>query len=75
MSHIEHEIVINRPVEEVFDFLADARNEPQYNPHMLHAEQRPVGPIGRGTQFWTEVTTNGRTMEMAYEITASARPH
>jgi hypothetical protein len=29
------EIFINRPVEEVFDFVADARNEPRYNPRML----------------------------------------
>ena len=74
MSHIEREILINRPVEEVFDFLADGRNEPEYNPHMLRAEQVPDGPIGRGTQFRTEITTNGRSMEMAYEITAYARP-
>ena len=74
MAHIEREIVINRPMEEVFDFLADARNEPHYNPHMLHAEQVPAGPIGRGTQFRTEVTTWGRSMEMDYEITAYERP-
>jgi uncharacterized protein YndB with AHSA1/START domain len=74
MTHIEREIVINRPIEEVFDFLADGRNEPHYNPHMLRAEQVPDGPIGRGMQFQTEVTTRGRSMEMAYEITAYERP-
>ena len=74
MTHIEREVVINRPVEEVFDFLADGRNEPQYNAHMLRAQQVAEGPIGRGTQFRTEVTTNGRSMEMDYEITSYARP-
>jgi uncharacterized protein YndB with AHSA1/START domain len=74
MSRIQREIVINRPVDEVFDFMADGRNEPQYNPHMLRAEQISAGPIGRGTQFRTEVTTRGRSMEMAYEITAYERP-
>jgi uncharacterized protein YndB with AHSA1/START domain len=74
MSHIEREIVINRPVEEVFDFLADGRNEPHYNPHMLRAEQTSAGPVGPGTQFRTEVTNNGRSMEMVYEITAYERP-
>ena len=74
MSHIEREIVINRPVEEVFDFMADGRNEPQYNPHMLRAEQMSAGPVGRGTQFRTEVTNNGRFMEMIYEFTAYERP-
>jgi hypothetical protein len=31
MVRVEGEIVINRPVEEVFDFVADERNEPRYN--------------------------------------------
>jgi uncharacterized protein YndB with AHSA1/START domain len=74
MSHIQREIVINRPVEEVFDFLADGRNEPHYNPHMLRAEQTSTGPVGPGTQFRTEVTTGSRSMEMIYEITAYERP-
>ena len=39
MPRVEREMVINRPVEEVFDFMADGRNEPHYNPHMLRAEQ------------------------------------
>ena len=74
MPQIEREIIITRPVEEVFDFLADGRNEPHYNPHMLRAEQTPAGPVGPGTQFRTKVTTNGRSMEMLYEITAYERP-
>jgi uncharacterized protein YndB with AHSA1/START domain len=74
MPQIAREIVINRPVDEVFDFLADGRNEPHYNPHMLRAEQTSAGPVGPGTQFRTEVTTNGRSMEMIYEVTAYERP-
>jgi hypothetical protein len=74
MPRIEREIVIRRPVEKVFDFMADGRNEPHYNPHMRHAEQTSAGPIGRGTRFRTEAMTRGRFMEMAYEITAYERP-
>jgi len=74
MPHIEREIVINRPVDEVFDFLADGRNEPQYNPNMLRAEQTSAGPVGPGTQFRTEVTNNSRSMEMIYEFTVYERP-
>jgi hypothetical protein len=48
---IEGEIVIKRPVEEVFDFAVDVRNEPRYNPHMRRAEQITDGPIGVGTRF------------------------
>jgi hypothetical protein len=47
MFDIEGEIVIKRPVEEVFDFAADERNEPHYNTHMRRAEQITDGPIGQ----------------------------
>jgi Polyketide cyclase / dehydrase and lipid transport len=39
MVHVEGEIVSNRPVDVVFDFVADERNEPKYNPRMRRAEQ------------------------------------
>jgi hypothetical protein len=32
MTRLEGEIVIDRPPEVVFDFVADERNEPQFNP-------------------------------------------
>ena len=49
MARMKGEIIINRPVEEVFDFVADERNEPRDNPRMLRAEQISEGPIGLGT--------------------------
>lgn len=74
MAHVEGEIIINRPVEEVFDFVADERNEPRYNPQMLRAEQTSAGPIGRGTRFRAESKTMGRMAEMTIEFTAYERP-
>jgi hypothetical protein len=38
MAKIEGEILIGRPVAKVFDFVADPRNEPQYNPAMAAVE-------------------------------------
>jgi hypothetical protein len=35
MPRIEREIVIHRTVKEVFDFMADGRNEPLYNRGMV----------------------------------------
>ena len=74
MVHMEGEIVINRPVETVFDFVADARNELRYNPLMLRAEKTSDGPIGLGTRFRTEITSMGRTTEWFIEITGHERP-
>lgn len=74
MVRIEGEIVIKRPVEEVFDFVADERNEPRYNPRMRSAELISPGPIGPGTRFRAVGTTIGWPVEMAIEITAYERP-
>ena len=74
MVRIEGEIVINRPVEEVFDFVADERNEPRYNPQMIRAEQISDGPIGLGTRFRAEVMSMGRSAEMTIEFTTYERP-
>ena len=62
------------PVEDVFDFVAEERNEPRYNPQMRDAEQISEGPIGVGTRFRTELETMGRTMPMIVEFTGYERP-
>jgi hypothetical protein len=74
MVHIEGEIIIDRPIQEVFDFVADERNEPRYNPRMLHAEQLSPGPIGLGTRFRAEMTSMGRPAAMTIENTGYERP-
>jgi len=74
MTRIEGEIVINRPVDEVFDFVADARNEPLYNPRMLRAEKLTPGPIGLGTRFRDEIKSMGRPAEITIEIIGYERP-
>jgi uncharacterized protein YndB with AHSA1/START domain len=70
----QHETTIERPVEEVFDFVTDARNEPQYNPRILSARKTTPGPMGRGTRFVLKSKAMGRPMAVEYEITAYERP-
>lgn len=74
MVRIEGEILINRPAEEVFDFVADERNEPRYNPKMRRAEQISDGPIGVGTRFRAETVSMGRTVDVVIEFTGHDRP-
>ena len=74
MARVEGEIVIKRPVADVFDFVADERNEPRYNPRMRSAEQSSEGPIGSGTRFRTELETMGRTVPMIVEFIGYERP-
>ena len=74
MTHIEGEISINRPVEEVFDIVADERNEPRYNPRLRRVELSSHGPIGVGTRFRAESTVMGRPVPMTIEFTAFEPP-
>jgi carbon monoxide dehydrogenase subunit G len=42
---------IERPATEVFDYLADARNEPEWLPGAERVEKVSEGPVGLGTRF------------------------
>ncbi len=74
MARIEGEIVIGRPVDVVFDYVADQSNEPRYNPQMVRAEKITAGPVGKGTRFRSTVASRGRTAEMLIECTGYDRP-
>jgi uncharacterized protein YndB with AHSA1/START domain len=74
MARIDGEIVIDRPVDVVFDYVADQSNEPQYNPQMVRAEKITAGPVGAGTNFRSAVASGGRIAEMLIEITGYDRP-
>lgn len=74
MTRIDGEITINRPVDEVFDFVADERNEPRFNPRMRRVELVSPGPVGRGSRFRAEMATMGRATPMTIEFTGYDRP-
>jgi hypothetical protein len=74
MARIDGEILIGRPVEEVFDFVADERNEPRYNPRMLSADLVSDEPIAGGSRFRAQLKAPGRTMPMIIEFTDFDRP-
>jgi carbon monoxide dehydrogenase subunit G len=48
----EMKCAVNRPVEEVFDFLADIRNEAAWNPRVVRIDKTSDGSIGAGTTFY-----------------------
>ncbi|HEX3198024.1 MAG TPA: SRPBCC family protein [Propionibacteriaceae bacterium] len=74
MAKVSGEILINRPVQQVFDFVADQRNEPIYNPQMLRSEKITDGPIGIGTRFRATARSGRRVAEMLIEVTECDRP-
>jgi hypothetical protein len=66
VTGIDSEIVIGRPVDVGFDYVADQSNEPQYNPHMVQAEKITAGPqevaaSARGTRQTGPIADDRRT--------------
>ena len=74
MTRITGEIIIDAPADVVFDFVADQRNEPARNPHMVRSAKVTPGPAGKGTRFRSAVRSRGRLAEMTIEYAGFQRP-
>ena len=75
MARISGDVLIDASVEEVFDLVADERNEPKYNPRIVSAEKLSEGPVGEGSRFVAQpkgMSTKGR---VTLEILDYDRPH
>lgn len=75
MAHIAGEVTIDAPVGDVFDMVADERNEPRYNPRMVRAEKVSDGPVSRGARFVAEPKGMGSKGRMTVEVLQYDRPH
>ncbi|MEA2645366.1 MAG: hypothetical protein QOE92_449 [Chloroflexota bacterium] len=62
---VRFELQVDRPVDEVFDYMADFRNENEWNTVARDIVQVTDGPVGVGARFRGEYDRMG-TME--YEI-------
>jgi hypothetical protein len=60
MIGADWEIRIERPADEIFDFVADLHNEPQFNPDASNVVQKSGGAIGPGTVFEEDFKRIGR---------------
>ena len=67
MAHITGHIRVAAPAGQVFDTVADTRNEPSFNPAMTGAELLTPPPVGLGTRFRARMGKAG--MEMLVEPT------
>ena len=46
MIRVEHTVVIKRPIEEVFNFMAKVENLPRWAENTIEAQQTSQGPLG-----------------------------
>jgi hypothetical protein len=66
--------VVDRPISEVFDFLADGTNDPKFSPRVQEIRKSSDGPIGVGTVFESTVKDAGMTTRRQFELTSFERP-
>ena len=66
--------VVDRPIAEVFAFLADGTNDPKFSPRVKEIRQATDGPIGVGTVFESKVKDAGVTTNRTFEITELEAP-
>ena len=66
--------VIDRPIEEVFAYLAAGTNDPRFSPRVLEIRKETEGPPAAGTVFVSKVKDAGMTTDRRFELTAVQEP-
>ena len=66
--------VIERPIDEVFAFLADGANDPKFSPRVQTIRKTTDGPIAVGTVFESKVKDAGMTTSRKFELTVFEAP-
>jgi uncharacterized protein YndB with AHSA1/START domain len=67
-------VVVDRPIEEVFDFLADGENDPKFSPRVLEIAKTTDGPAGVGTVYASTVKDAGVKTKREFRLTEFERP-
>lgn len=66
--------VVDRPIEDVFAFLADGTNDPKFSPRVQEIRKTTDGPVGVGTVFESKVKDAGMTTNRSFELTELDAP-
>jgi uncharacterized protein YndB with AHSA1/START domain len=65
---------IDRPIEQVFAFLADGTNDPKFSPRVLEITKTTDGPPGVGTVWASTVKDAGMKTKREFKITEFEPP-
>jgi Polyketide cyclase / dehydrase and lipid transport len=66
--------VIDKPIDEVFAFLADGTNDPKFSPRVQEIKRTTGDPIGVGTIFESSVKDAGMKSSRKFELTEFEAP-
>lgn len=69
MVKVKTSVVINRPVEEVFEYMGDPSNNVQWQSGTIESKQTSEGPRGVGTTTQAVTQFLGKRLESTGEIT------
>jgi uncharacterized membrane protein len=69
MIRIEHSVVIDRSVDQVWDYLTDFQNTPKWDIGVVETKQTSAGPAGLGTTFQNIGPFLGRNSVREYRVT------
>ena len=72
-GRFEATVVIDRPIEEVFAFLADGENDPKFSPRVLEIAKTTDGPPGVGTVYASTVKDAGMKTKREFKLTEFER--
>jgi uncharacterized protein YndB with AHSA1/START domain len=73
-GRFEGTVVIERPIEEVFAFLADGENDPKFSPRVLEIAKTTDGPPGVGTVYASTVKDAGVKTKREFRLTEFQPP-
>ena len=70
----ENTVTINRPIEEVFQYVSTPENDPTWVSASLRHQRTSPGPMGVGTTTEEDVKFLGRTSRYTWEVTEYEPP-
>src|SRR3954451_10015663 len=65
---------INRPIDQVFAFLADGQNDRKFSPRVQQITKTTEGPTGVGTVYSSTVKDAGMTSNREFKLTEFDQP-
>ncbi|MFD6532899.1 SRPBCC family protein [Streptomyces sp. NPDC060184] len=73
-TQFEAIVEIDRPIDDVFAYLADGENDRDFSPRVQKIEKTPAGPTVVGTTFRSTVKDAGMTTQREFAITELVAP-
>jgi uncharacterized protein YndB with AHSA1/START domain len=67
-------VMIDRPIDEVFAFLADGENDTKFSARVLEIAKTTDGPIGVGTVYASTVKDGGVKFKRQFKLTEFDAP-